>query len=198
MSLALNQTGQKLLQKAQKLLQENGYQFLSFQDIANAVGIRKASVHHYFRTKEDLARQMISDYTIRLDAWITNTEKKNLNPPEKLRAYFQIFANISNSGKAICPAGSLLLDWNNFSQPLQEELQKLIFKHHQWLKKILLEADEAKISRVPLKEIDAHCTLIGTSIQGALQLARASKDSPKLLKKVFQRLEEITFQERTL
>ena len=38
-----------LLLEAQKLLQNRGYDSFSFQDLADKVGIRKASVHSHFK-----------------------------------------------------------------------------------------------------------------------------------------------------
>ncbi|MFL6897065.1 TetR/AcrR family transcriptional regulator [Enterobacter roggenkampii] len=36
------------------LIQQNGYQGFSYADLADGLGIRKASIHYHFQTKTDL------------------------------------------------------------------------------------------------------------------------------------------------
>ncbi len=196
MTLELGSTGKKIIHKAQLLLQERGYQFFSFQDLADSVGIRKASVHHYFKSKEELARMMIVDYRVRLQAWADEIDSRSMNHRQKLQAYFEMFSALSKNGKNVCPGGSLLLDWNNFSKSIQGELQELLKLHHRWLTKLLEEAIALKASPLKSSEISGHVLLIGSSIQGGLQLARANVDSEKFLRQLFKQIDRITF-ERT-
>ena len=44
-----------LLAEAEILVRGRGYSGFSYADLADAVGIRKASIHHHFPTKTDLA-----------------------------------------------------------------------------------------------------------------------------------------------
>ena len=44
----------EILDVAEELLLSRGYCAFSYQDIADRLGIRKASLHHHFATKEDL------------------------------------------------------------------------------------------------------------------------------------------------
>ncbi len=193
MNSGIGQTGKKIVQKAQQLLQERGYQYFSFQDLADAMGIRKASVHYYFRSKEDLAESMIIDYRTRLEKWAQALEAKELKPQDKLRAYFEVFLDLSRSGKSVCPGGSLLLDWNNFSKPIQSQLQGLLAQHHKWLQTLLEEAIQQKCSRISKEDVKAHVILIGSSLQGGLQIARANRDPEGLLKIIFKHIEQLTF-----
>lgn len=189
----MGQTEKRILQKAQQLLQERGYQYLSFQDLADSVGIRKASVYHYFKTKEDLARIMIEDYCRRLETWGLEVEQKKLNARQKLHAYLSMFQEISKKGRFVCPGGSLLLDWNSFSKPLHLEMQKLMGMHRRWLISLFEQGIEEKTSRISADQISSHVILISTSLQGALQIARASKDPDMVFKSLFKHIEEISF-----
>jgi TetR/AcrR family transcriptional repressor of nem operon len=193
MSTELGTTGRKIVQKAQHLLQERGFQFFSFQDLADFAGIRKASVFHYFKTKEELARWMIVDYRERMESWARDLAAKTSDPREKLAAYFQMFANISKNGRNVCPGGSLLLDWNNFSKPVQAELQELLKFHRRWLTQLLEEALAKKILNVKAEQIPSHSLLIGSSLQGGLQVARANPDPEKVLTHLFRQIERVTF-----
>ncbi len=190
------QTERKILLKAQQLLQERGYQFFSFQDLADSVGIRKASVHHYFKTKEELAGRMVADYTVRIETWFAEIDSKKLKPKQKLLKYFDLFREMSCNGKNVCPGGSLLLDWNNFSKPNRAELQKMMSVHYQWLIRLLKDAALENLTKLSATEIPIHATLIGASLQGGLQIARASPDPEKVLNKIFKHIAVITLNGR--
>ena len=55
-----------ILDAAQELIQRRGVNAMSYQHISEAIGIRKASIHHHFPTKDALLDALIQRYTIRL------------------------------------------------------------------------------------------------------------------------------------
>ena len=50
----LSPSALRIVDAAQGLIQEVGYNGFSFEHISQAVGMRKASVHHHFASKADL------------------------------------------------------------------------------------------------------------------------------------------------
>ena len=48
-----------ILDAAQALIQRGGANAMSYQHISQAIGIRKASIHHHFATKEALLEAVI-------------------------------------------------------------------------------------------------------------------------------------------
>lgn len=61
---------EELLETALQLFRKKGYHATSMQDIADAMGLRKASLYHYIDAKEDLLvaiyRRTISEYSERI------------------------------------------------------------------------------------------------------------------------------------
>ncbi len=53
----------KILDTAQELIQKLGVNAMSYADISTAVGIRKASIHYHFPSKEDLLVSLLERYT---------------------------------------------------------------------------------------------------------------------------------------
>jgi len=47
-------TAEQILDLAETLIQTRGYSAFSYQDIADSLGIRKASIHYHFPSKTDL------------------------------------------------------------------------------------------------------------------------------------------------
>ena len=52
-------TRERILDSAQRLTQTRSFHGFSFQDIADEVGIRKASLYHHFDSKDDVAVAML-------------------------------------------------------------------------------------------------------------------------------------------
>lgn len=51
-----------LLDSAESLARMRGYNGFSYADLSREVGIRKASIHHHFPTKADLALAVLERY----------------------------------------------------------------------------------------------------------------------------------------
>ena len=56
-------TKQKILAAARLTVQDRGYAGLSFRELAKEVGIKSASIHHYFPTKGELGAALANRYT---------------------------------------------------------------------------------------------------------------------------------------
>src|SRR5512144_3174565 len=58
-------TAEQILDIAETLIQTRSYSAFSYQDIADALGIRKASIHYHFATKADLGVAVVDRYVER-------------------------------------------------------------------------------------------------------------------------------------
>jgi len=82
-------TGEQIVHHAVHLFAQHGYANTSLDDIAMAVGIKKPSLYHYIKTKEDLLyeiqRVLIEDLVTAVGALLESAD----TAPEKLRAFFR-------------------------------------------------------------------------------------------------------------
>lgn len=62
-TLQAQQTRQAVLDTARRLFAERGYDATSLQEIADALGVRKANVYYYFRTKSALLEELLRALT---------------------------------------------------------------------------------------------------------------------------------------
>jgi TetR/AcrR family transcriptional repressor of nem operon len=65
MSRNAAETEGKILDLAESLIRKNGYNGVSFRDLASGIGVKSSSVHYYFPTKEDLGAKVARRYTDR-------------------------------------------------------------------------------------------------------------------------------------
>ncbi len=61
--LQAQQTRQAVLDTARRLFAERGYDATSLQEIADAMGVRKANVYYYFKTKSALLAELLGSLT---------------------------------------------------------------------------------------------------------------------------------------
>ena len=102
-------TRTRILDAAQDLIQRLGANAISYQHVSEAVGIRKASIHHHFPTKNDLIEALVrrhSDYFLGV---VDSLFATDLPAPEKLRRYCRLFEATLRQGDCdrACPVAML-------------------------------------------------------------------------------------------
>ena len=96
------QTQDAILNYAEKACRSRGFDAFSFADAADHVGIRKASVHHHFPTKADLAVSMIDRYCAQLDASICEIEERRPRAAAQLRDWVKLYRTALGAGDSLC------------------------------------------------------------------------------------------------
>jgi AcrR family transcriptional regulator len=81
----------ELLDSAQQLLFEKGYQKTSVNDIIEKVGVAKGTFYHYFKTKSDLLDKLVERFTESIHIEIKKLVKRtDLNALEKMNGFFTL------------------------------------------------------------------------------------------------------------
>jgi len=80
-------TADAILACARVLIVGHGYDGFSYADIADMVGIRKASIHHHFRSKADLVTTLVARYLKEAQEGFGKLLAAIPDPLEQLRAY---------------------------------------------------------------------------------------------------------------
>src|SRR3954469_24371258 len=83
----LTNTSDEIMASARSFIISGGYNGFSYADIAEVVGIRKASIHHHFASKVDLVRTLVAQYREEAEAGMANLELQVSDPLELLRSY---------------------------------------------------------------------------------------------------------------
>lgn len=125
---------------AEDLLRTKGYAAFSYADLAKVVGIKKASIHHHFPTKEDLGVTIASESIARLQEKLAHIASQYSDVLSRIEAYFDIFK--TSGDKGLLPlCGALAAEMTVLPPRLQEKTQQFFDLQLKWLGKIL---DEGK------------------------------------------------------
>ena len=98
----------RILDAGRQLITDRGYNGFSFADIAELVGIRKASVHHHFPAKSDLAVAVIEQSRAAIRVRAAEFERGAADAVEALRGYTDYWERcIGNGSASFCLAAVL-------------------------------------------------------------------------------------------
>lgn len=161
-----------ILNLAESLLQDKGFNGFSYANIAAELGVKNAAIHYHYPSKEDLGIAVIQRYRERFRLWINNSRVKDLTPEAKLDWFLSIYTNMRADQGKICLVGSMEAEFNSIPKGLQGEVQGLHKELLTWLQATLTEGKEAGVFGFKGEPADKAALILST-VQGALQMARA-------------------------
>jgi len=161
-----------ILNLAEALLQDKGFNGFSYAHIASELGVKNAAIHYHFPTKEDLGIAVMRRYRDRFKLWINNSRVKDLSHEGKLDWFLSIYSDWRADQGKVCLVGSFEAEFNTIPEGLQAEVQALHKEMLTWLQATLTEGREAGVFQFN-GEPASKAALIGSTLQGALQMARA-------------------------
>ena len=89
-------TRARLRELALQLFAEQGYEKTSLREIAEHLGVTKAALYYYFKSKEDIVRSLVEDYVADLDeliAWGKAQPRTAAVRAEIIRRYLHVVAS---------------------------------------------------------------------------------------------------------
>jgi TetR/AcrR family transcriptional repressor of nem operon len=87
-----------LLQEAETLMRTRGFAAFSYADLSQRIGIRKASIHHHFPTKEALAGALIDGYLAKFEKALDEILEQEARAKNRLNRYAGFFVESMGNG----------------------------------------------------------------------------------------------------
>jgi len=172
----MSDTSDQILDTAEELIQKGGFHAFSFQDIADRIGIKKASIYYHHPAKAALGREVIARYRKRFQEVMDAIENDNsISHWDALSLYLEPIIQISKSDDSVCLCGVLGGEYTALPEEMQAEISAFFEEHQQWLAKLLdrgRKAEEFHFSGPPAKV----AKLAFSAVEGALLIKRATKD----------------------
>lgn len=157
-------TGKKILVSAEKRMREGGFHGFSFREIAADVGIKSASVHHHFPTKDDLAAEVVRDYTKRHFEALGDATDGQRRPDDLVAHYIGLFRDDVVKDRMMCLCGVLAGESASLSPVVRAEVDDFFERNRQWLETVLgrLSPELSKRQR------RARALMVTATLEGAL------------------------------
>jgi AcrR family transcriptional regulator len=188
-------TALRLTGVAARLFHSNGYAATGVARILRESDAGSGSLYHFFPTKEDLLRSVLSTYRTRLSREIFEPVRDRLiDPVERVfgvLAFYRRF--LESSGCSLgCPIGNLAGELSD-SHPGTRKLLGELFAA--WRDGVLRLLEEARARLAPGTDLDALATLVLSVMEGAVMQARVDRSlepfdrSVAMLRDYFERLQ---------
>jgi TetR/AcrR family transcriptional repressor of nem operon len=172
-------TQQKLIDSARYLIQTRGYNGFSYADVAEQVQVRKASIHHHFPAKADLARAVVEESRAGIVEQIALLAGDDFDPVQKLGFYTGYWEQcIADATAPFCVAGMLAAELPSLPPELADCVRAHFRDLSRWLETILTKGAQQGVFRLQgaaSTEAEAFMSLI----YGAMLTARAFGDPSK-------------------
>lgn len=170
MAISTQHTRSMLLAEAETLVRGRGYSGFSYADLAEAVGIRKASIHHHFPTKTDLAVALLESYAARyadaFDAIVAQSD----DGVARVRAYAELYLQGVERGLG-CLCAALAAERDTLPERLRADVGRFFDEHIAWLESVLRDGQANATVRAGIAPA-AFARMIVAALEGALMVER--------------------------
>jgi TetR/AcrR family transcriptional regulator, transcriptional repressor for nem operon len=166
-------TQQKLIDSARYLIQTRGYNGFSYADVAEEVQLRKASIHHYFPAKSDLARAVVEQSREGLEEQVRLLASKDFDPHEQLLFYTGYWERcIAEATAPFCVAGMLAAEMPSLPADLAQAVREHFEVLSNWLETVLTKGLQLGVIRLRYS-VRREAEAFMSSVYGAMLIARA-------------------------
>jgi TetR/AcrR family transcriptional repressor of nem operon len=162
---------ERILMSARGVAQAHGYGGLSFRDLAQDVGIKAASVYHYYPSKAELGAALAKRYWQDATAALELLSAQYPDPLQALQRYPGIFRDALMKDNRMCMCSYMAAEYDDLPDLVRKEVQTFADVNVAWLAAALESASVV----VPV-ESQSRGRAIYAAIAGAQLVARGRSD----------------------
>ena len=181
-------TKTNIMDVAQDLIQRRGVNGMSFQDISDAVKIRKASIHHHFASKQDLVEALLVRYRAEFGVLLTEILDSRAKAKGKLLRYGALFEGTLQAGNQdkSCLCGMLAAEVFSLDDGPVHSVKGFMQDNVKFLTKVLKEGK--KDGSLAIRgNVEDSASMILAAFEGGLLVARAD-GGPEQLSAIIRNL----------
>ncbi|OAZ46829.1 TetR/AcrR family transcriptional regulator [Paenibacillus polymyxa] len=168
-------TVQEIMDIGLTLVQERGYNGFSYADIAEAIGIRKASIHYHFPSKQDLVQAVLNRYRREFMDKLQQINDQPLSWRQKIQSFLLLYREPLENNTKLCLCSMMAAELNSFPIEIRDELNLFFDANTLWVENVLDQgksAGEFTFSNAALEQ----AKILIAFVQGAQLLSRTSSE----------------------
>lgn len=160
---------QEIIDTATGLIQQVGVRAFSYGVLAAELGVKAPSIHHHFRTKEDLVAAVAAEYRERFAERAAGLD--GATAIERLDGYARLYADTVRADR-FCLCGAVASEWLTVGEEPKREVQRFFDEQLAWLERELAAGVDAGELDADL-DVPATAQTMLASLEGAMLLGRA-------------------------
>lgn len=170
MTASTADTEERILDLAEALIRQNGYNGFSFRDIASGVGVKSSSVHYYFPTKADLGARVARRYTERFLDLLGDPAHPARSAEALIVKLHGEFARSLGQDGQMCLCGILAAESSGLPEAVVTEARAFFDRTGAWLADGLRTSDWG--AGVPDEDLARQSLRILAQLEGAMLIAK--------------------------
>lgn len=170
----LSGMAERVVDAAEALIQQAGYNGFSYDDVAQQVGIRKPSIHHHFPTKAALVATIVQRYTHRFREQLLRIEGRRATAAERLRDYAALFEATYQQDRRLCVCGMLGAEAQGLPPEVAAEVQRFFDVNLEWLRQVFAAGQADGSLRAQAQAPAALAELYLCALEGAMVVGRGA------------------------
>lgn len=164
-----------LLDTAEYMARRRGFDGFSYGDLADSVGIRKASIHYHYPTKGDLSLALLDRYRDVFVARLYRISETEDRASARLLGFLDLYRQALDGGRSLCLCVALGVTQQALPDPSKSQLVAFHRDVVQWLETVFrLGQSDGTLRAVADPKAEAHAAL--ALVEGAQVMARAAVD----------------------
>jgi TetR/AcrR family transcriptional regulator, transcriptional repressor for nem operon len=167
-------TAERILDVAERLVQERGFNAFSYANVAGEVGITTASLHYHFPGKAQLGEALITRYARRFGEALEQLQDNEPAAPRRLAGYAELYAQTLRNHR-MCLCGMLAADYETLAPPVRRAVLSFFDDNERWLMRVLDQGRDEGTLEFDGPARETARMLIG-GLEGALLVARPYGD----------------------
>jgi TetR/AcrR family transcriptional repressor of nem operon len=168
-------TALKILDATRDLIARRGYSNFSYADVSAAVDIHKASIHHHFPAKANLAQAVVDHSREIFNADMAALAAGGATPLDQLRAYMAYWhRSLVEDPETFCVAGMMGAEVPFLSADAASAVGEYFGNMLDWCEKLLAAGAAAGQFRL-VDTPRADASMLISLVYGALLVARGTR-----------------------
>lgn len=125
---------QRIIEKADELFYQHGFEKTSFSDIASALNISRGNFYYHYKTKDDILDAVILSRLQSVEQLLHDCEGNNKDARETIRCCMNLMTrNHDHVQQLGCPAGTLCLELNKLEHAMRDNARQVFMLFREWL-----------------------------------------------------------------
>jgi len=127
-------TRDQIIETADRLIYQKGFEYTSFADMADAVGISRGNVTFHFKTRDEILKAVIDLRLERTQQMLAQWEADGEGCEDRIKSFINIL--VMNRGKILlygCPVGTLCTELAKLEHSALPHANKVFGLFRHWL-----------------------------------------------------------------
>jgi len=165
-------TKDKIMDSAEGYIRSHGFNNFSFRDIAADIGIKSASVHYHFPTKDALGEAVTERYIEKVMIFLSDPVTAAASAEDGAERFISLFRNALRVEEQMCLCGMLAAEIDSLNEPVKAVVRTFFNEIEGWLGAFLASNHPEQSQDV----IRGRARSAIAALEGALLMARTLQD----------------------